>query len=113
MRAPHHELESLKFLQHGVHALWRHECPTSEVGIREPGLLIQSDEDGKLGHREIVSPESIGHSVVQDRLRPLYQVAHPGHRDLVHAHLTISLPDIVLRATDIGYLIPLTEMDTQ
>ncbi len=40
MRTPHHELQSLQFLQHGVHTLWRHECPTSEVGIREPGLFI-------------------------------------------------------------------------
>src|ERR1700733_3120131 len=103
MRTPYNELESLQFLEHGVHALWRHECPTSEVGIREPGLFIQTGEDGKLGHRETVRPESIGHRVVQDRLRPLYQVAHPGHRDLVHAHLGLSVPDIIS-----GYLIQAT-----
>lgn len=27
MRAPHHELDSLQFVESGVHALWRHECP--------------------------------------------------------------------------------------
>ena len=40
------------------------------------------------------------HCVVQDHLRPLYQVAHPVRRDLAHAHLTISLPDTIS-----GYLI--------
>ncbi len=103
MRTSHNELESLEFLEHGVHALWRYECPTSEVGIREPGLFIQTGEDGKLGHREIVRLESIGHCLVQGHLCPLYQVAHPGHRHLVHAHSTISLPDTIS-----GYLIQST-----
>ena len=40
MWTPHDELDSLQFLENGVHALWRHECPTSEIGIREPGLFI-------------------------------------------------------------------------
>src|SRR3984957_14017895 len=31
MCASHQELAALEFLQHGVHALWRDECPTSEV----------------------------------------------------------------------------------
>ena len=93
--ASHDELASLQFLQHGVHALGRHEGPTSEVGVRETGLVIQGREDGELGHGEIARPQRVGHRVVQDRLRPLYQVAHPGRRDLVHHHLIISLPDIL------------------
>jgi hypothetical protein len=63
--------------------------------FESPGSSSKKGEHGKLGHREIERPESIGHRVVQDRLRPLYQVAHPGHRDPLHAHLTISLPDII------------------
>ena len=74
-----------------MHALWRHECPASEVGIREPGLFIQTCQDGELGHRELVRLQSTCHSVVQHRLRPLYQVAHPGHRDLVHTHTSVSV----------------------
>ena len=39
--------------------------------FESPGSSSKKGEHGKLGHREIERPESIGHRVVQDRLRPL------------------------------------------